>query len=805
MKNSRKQPRRPAQGEGAPRRFVALAVSGVMLLLALGVGAILLSRPPAIRIERILAAYREDAKPGGVTIQYPLNGTLFPPEIIPPTFRWESRHPEVNLWLATTDFSDGGQRLTTLCSDTEWTPSESEWSEIKRRSLDREAKVTVLGVDRARQDAILAAASVSIGTSPDEVGAPIFYREVALPFIEAVKDPAKHIRWRFGSISSVEQPPVVLEKLPVCANCHSFSADGATLGMDVDYANDQGAYIVRPVEKEMALRKDQIITWSDFRREDRERTFGLLSQVSPDGRYVVSTVKDRSVFVPRPDLAFSQLFFPIQGILAVYDRQTRKFFSLPGADDKELVQSNPTWSPDGQHIVFARAKAHRLKKLRDNRRVLLSPDECPEFIREGGTFQFDLYRIPFNGGRGGKAQPLAGASHNGLSNYFAKYSPDGKWIVFCQAKSFMLLQPDSQLHIIPAQGGESRRLRCNTNQMNSWHSWSPNGKWLVFSSKANSAYTQLFLTHVDGAGNSTPPVLLRQFTAVDRAANIPEFVHTRAEAIRNMRAEFVDEQSYLKAGGENAYNGDYDLAEQAFQKALEINPRSAAAYESWGVALVRQKKPAEAIERLSKAIELRPASKYAHYFLGQALANLRRTREAIEHTREAVRLDPAYAEARVQLGTLLVDSRDGDEGRRHLAEAARLEPRNPQPRVLLGVALAREGKAEEAVVWFRRALEADANSVESLLWLASLLGTNKYPQLRNSEEAIRLATKACELTHHRDPAALTALADACAEAGRRKEALQAAATALPLAQSVGNQRLAQDLEERIRQWRQAAH
>ena len=81
-------------------------------------------------------------------------------------------------------------------------------------------------------------------------------------------------------------------------------------------------------------------------------------------------------------------------------------------------------------------------------------------------------------------------------------------------------------------------------------------------------------------------------------------------------------------------------------------------------------------------------------------------------------------------------------------------------------------------------------------------GTNKYPQLRNSEEAIRFATKACELTQHRDPAALTALADACAEVGRWKEALQAAETALRLAQSVGNRRLAQDLEERVRQWRQ---
>ena len=93
-----------------------------------------------------------------------------------------------------------------------------------------------------------------------------------------------------------------------------------------------------------------------------------------------------------------------------------------------------------------------------NDSVLLTPDECQEFLDGRQDFQFDLYRIPFNDGKGGTAEPLAGASHNGMSNYFPKYSPDGKWIVFCKAKSFMLLQPDSELYIIPAEGGEARRL-----------------------------------------------------------------------------------------------------------------------------------------------------------------------------------------------------------------------------------------------------------------------------------------------------------------------------------------------------------
>ena len=122
----------------------------------------------------------------------------------------------------------------------------------------------------------------------------------------------------------------------------------------------------------MRLATSDIITWDDYRREDGQQTFGLLSQISPDGRYVVSTVKDRSVFVPRPDLAFSQLFFPLKGILVVYDRQTKQFSPLPGADDPAFVQSNPAWSPDGQWVVFARNRAAELEKLRDTGSILLT-------------------------------------------------------------------------------------------------------------------------------------------------------------------------------------------------------------------------------------------------------------------------------------------------------------------------------------------------------------------------------------------------------------------------------------------------
>lgn len=99
------------------------------------------------------------------------------------------------------------------------------------------------------------------------------------------KTPSR-IRWRFGAVSSTNPPPVVLEHLPVCGNCHSFSRDGKVLGMDVDYANNKGSYVITRVAKEMVLASSEIMTWDDYKREDGQQTLGLLSQVSPDGQLV---------------------------------------------------------------------------------------------------------------------------------------------------------------------------------------------------------------------------------------------------------------------------------------------------------------------------------------------------------------------------------------------------------------------------------------------------------------------------------------------------------------------------------------
>jgi hypothetical protein len=299
------------------------------------------------------------------------------------------------------------------------------------------------------------------------------------------------IGWRLRNIGETSSR-LVLEGLPTCANCHSFSSDGKTLGMDVDGPeNDKGTYAIAPVSPEMSIRTQDVITWNSFPGKTKGlNTLGFMAQLSPDGQYAVTTLNEQVYVANFKDYRFLQVFYPTRGILGWYSRATGQMEALPGADDPRYVQTNAVWSPDGKYLVFARAEARdAYAPGRKMAAYANDPNETP--------MQYDLYRIPFNAGQGGRPERIAGASRNGMSNAFPKVSPDGRWIVFVECRNGLLMRPDSRLYIVPSSGGTARLMRANTALMNSWHSFSPNGRWLVFSSKSRSPYTQMFLTHVD--------------------------------------------------------------------------------------------------------------------------------------------------------------------------------------------------------------------------------------------------------------------------------------------------------------------
>jgi hypothetical protein len=299
------------------------------------------------------------------------------------------------------------------------------------------------------------------------------------------------------------------------------------VALDFDaVSRDKGGYFIANIDTVTTFNKNNYISWSKM---SGRNTFGLLSRISWDGLYIVTTIKDRVVSKKIDGIdtkAYSQLFFPVNGVIAVYNRETGELKELPGANDPEYVQSNAVWTPDNQNIIFVRAKALPFPKNETKFDCFVRDETLiSQYYLEKEELKFDLYIIPFNNGNGGEAKPIKGASSNGKSNYFPTVSPDGKWLVFCQANNFMMLRPDSRLYIVPVEGGEAKKLECNFKDMNSWHAWSPNGKWLVFVSKALDMFSDMYLTHIDEKGRASIPVLVENAKRPNCAINYPEFIH----------------------------------------------------------------------------------------------------------------------------------------------------------------------------------------------------------------------------------------------------------------------------------------
>src|SRR5208283_1630154 len=339
-------------------------------------------------------------------------------------------------------------------------------------------------------------------------------------------------------------------------------------------ANNKGLYAIVSVKPEISIRNQDVISWSSLRDDTASTSrIGFMSQISPDGRYVLTNYRGQTqdlstgyFTVNFKDYRFLQVFYPTRSIVAWYNRATGQKQPLPGADDPRYVQTNAVWSPDGKYVVFARAEA---------KDPYPPGNKIPQHANdpEEPQIQYDLYWLPFKGGKGGEPTPIRGASHNGMSNSFPKVSPDGRWIVWVQCRNAMLMRPDSQLYIVPAPGGGvARRLRANTPLMNSWHSFSPNGRWLVFSSKSRSPYTQMFLTHLDAEGNDTPAILIENSTAANRAVNIPEFVNIPPDGLKEIRTPAVDVYKEIDRLAALEEKGQLEAAIAGWRKALETNP-----------------------------------------------------------------------------------------------------------------------------------------------------------------------------------------------------------------------------------------
>jgi len=776
----------------------------------------------------------------GLNIDVPLNGAIYPPDIIPPQFQWRDDNRTATVWRIEIILGDhakpiriwsNGDKMQlgpldeslksyvppTLTAEEAvahvWRPDPKTWAEVKKHSVSAPATVRISGFASKKDRQPLSQEQATIQTSRDPVGAPLFYRDVPLippppeteqrGVIKPLPDSVlPKIKWQLRYVNE-PQPRTVMTGLPTCGNCHSFSRDGKTLGIDVDGpANDKGLYALVPLHKVSTISNDYLLRWSAFSDEGGQKRFGFMSQVSPDGKYVVNSIDvphargtrvlDRLYNGFYWFYGFGQVFYPTRGVLAWYSKETGKLQTLPGADDPSYVQTSAFWSPDGKYLIYSRAAA-RDPYPADYKtsNYANDPNETP--------IQYDLYRIPFNNGKGGTPEPVRGASDNGMSNNFPKVSPDGKWIVFVQCKTGLLMRPDSKLYIVPFEGGEARPLESNFPVMNSWHTFSPNGRWLAFSSKTPSFYTHLYLTHIDEEGHASPPVVVENATASNRAVNIPEFANLGPEGLDRIETPAIDFYREFDVAQQLQDDRKWTEAVPAWKIAAEKDPTDSRPWNNMGVALAATGKTIEAIAAYEKALSINSDSSQTHNNLGSALAETGRFQDAMAHIQKAINLNPDNGAARINLGHLLEVNGHREEAVQELTAGIQLAPKNSDGHNIYGVILARQGKLDEAIAELQKAVALAPNSAEchynlGRAFAASGRFADALPQLE----------AAAKLTGGREPEILQMLAAMYSETGKYVEAVSIAAQALDVAQKQQNAELATALRANVARYQHQA-
>jgi len=135
----------------------------------------------------------DDANLRMITIDYPEQQILFPPEITSPTFIWRDDAKDSSTWIIDVKFADGssalrvrsaGEKLSVGQIDSRcvsvnnelpkltpeqagartWVPDQPTWEAIKRHSKQSPATITITGFQSGRPDRPVSRGSVVVQT-----------------------------------------------------------------------------------------------------------------------------------------------------------------------------------------------------------------------------------------------------------------------------------------------------------------------------------------------------------------------------------------------------------------------------------------------------------------------------------------------------------------------------------------------------------------------------------------------------------------------------------------------------------------
>jgi adenylate cyclase len=206
-------------------------------------------------------------------------------------------------------------------------------------------------------------------------------------------------------------------------------------------------------------------------------------------------------------------------------------------------------------------------------------------------------------------------------------------------------------------------------------------------------------------------------------------------------------ETHIAIGNILTGTGQYERAEAAFNRALEIEPKRSEAHLGLGrlLALTGDDEQAEALHR--RAIELDPAYWRNYSFLSAFLSSRGRMDEAIAEINRAIRLEPDSPRLYSNLGGFLLITGDHERAAQAFEESIRREPTGPAYSNA-GIAHYFSGDFAAAESMYREAIAITPEDYRLHANLADAIALQEHREeeaLEHYQEAVRLSRQRLDI------------------------------------------------------------